>query len=60
MEFTHEQMSEIISSIANGKEGFHELVRLGIESLMKSERSVHNIENNDVSNSRPRGSHNIS
>ena len=55
MEFTHEQMSEIISSIANGKEGFHELVRLGIESLMKSERSVHNIENNDVSNGfRPR------
>jgi hypothetical protein len=40
MEFTHAQMSEIISSIANGKEGFKELIHLGMESLMKSERTI--------------------
>lgn len=41
MEFTHEQMSEIISSITNGQEGL-QLVKMGMESLMKSERDIHN------------------
>ena len=34
MEFTHEQMSEIISSITNGQEGLQGLVKMGMESLM--------------------------
>lgn len=50
MEFTHAQMSEIISSITNGKEGFKELIHLGMESLMKSERAIYNEQTNDVSN----------
>ena len=50
MEFTQEQMSEIISSLTNGKEGFQELIRLGMESLMKSEREIYNSQTNDVSN----------
>ena len=50
MEFTHEQMSEIISSITNGQEGLQGLVRMGMESLMKSERDIHNEQTNDVSN----------
>lgn len=55
MEFTQEQMSEIISSITNGKEGFQHLIQLGLESLMKSERDIFNEEHNDVSNGyRPR------
>lgn len=55
MEFTQKQMSEIISSIANGQEGFQELIRQGMESLMKSERDVYNESVSDVSNGfRPR------
>lgn len=50
MEFTQEQMSEIISSLTNGKEGFQELIRLGMESLMKSERKIYNSQTDDVSN----------
>ena len=50
MEFTQEQMSEIISSLTNGKEGFQELIRLGMESLMKSEREIYNSQTDDVSN----------
>ena len=50
MEFTHEQMSEIISSITNGQEGLQGLVKMGMESLMKSERDIHNEQTNDVSN----------
>src|SRR5574344_1745681 len=50
MEFTHAQMSEIISSITNGKEGFKELIHLGMESLMKSERTIHNEQTDVVSN----------
>lgn len=50
MEFTQTQMSEIISTLANGKEGFQALIRMALESLMKSERSVYNSLMNDVSN----------
>src|SRR5574344_2263606 len=50
MKFTHEQISEIISSFTNGKDGFEELIRLGMESLMKSEREVYNTQKEDVSN----------
>ena len=50
MKFTHEQISEIISSLTNGKDGFEELIRLGMESLMKSEREVYNTQKEDVSN----------
>lgn len=50
MEFTHSQISEIITSLTNNKEGFSNLIKLGLESLMKSERSLHNEQTNDVSN----------
>ena len=50
MKFTQEQMSEIISSLTNGKEGFQELIRLGMESLMKSDRAIYNSQTDDVSN----------
>jgi transposase-like protein len=50
MEFTHEQISEIISSITSGKEGLQGLVKMGMESLMKSERDIHNEQTTDVSN----------
>ena len=50
MEFTPEQITEIISEITNGEQGFQGLVKQGLESLMHSERAVHNAEHNDVSN----------
>ena len=50
MEFTQEQMSENIFSRTNGKEGFQELIRLGMKSLMKSEREIYNSQTDDVSN----------
>lgn len=50
MEFTHEQISEIISEITNGESGFHGLVKRGLESLMLTERSLHNETLSDVSN----------
>ena len=34
MEFTHEQISEIISEITNGELGLQGLVKQGLESLM--------------------------
>ncbi|MDE5588483.1 MAG: IS256 family transposase [Acetatifactor sp.] len=50
MEFTQEQISEIISEITNGHQGLDGLVKQGLESLMRSERSLHNSEHQDVSN----------
>ena len=50
MEFTQEQISEIISEITNGHQGLDGLVKQGLESLMRSERSLHNSEHQYVSN----------
>ena len=41
-------MSEIISSITKGKDGLQGLVKMGMESLMKSERDIHNDQTTDV------------
>ena len=50
MEFTQEQITEIISEITNGASGLQGLVKQGLESLMLSERSLHNEALSDVSN----------
>ena len=50
MEFTHEQISEIISEITNGESGLEGLIKQGLEGLMISERRFHNDELSDVSN----------
>ena len=50
MEFTQEQMPEIISSLTNGNDRSQELIPLGMESLMKSQREIYNSQTNDVSN----------
>jgi len=50
MEFTHEQISEIISEITNGELGLQDLVKQGLESLMLSERDLHNEKHDNVSN----------
>ena len=48
MEFTHEQISEIISEITNGEQGLQGLVKQGLESLMVSERRLYNSDQPDV------------
>ena len=50
MEFTQEQITEIISEITNGASGLQGLVKQGLESLMLSERSLHNEALSDMSN----------
>ena len=42
MEFTQEQISEIISEITNGSEGLQDLVQQGLESLILSQRQTCN------------------
>lgn len=49
MEFTHEQITEIISEITNGESGLQGLVKQGLESLMVSERRLYNSDHPDVS-----------
>lgn len=50
MNFTQQQITEILDEIANGKNGYQELLKLSLESIMRSERSEFNRENQDVSN----------
>ncbi|CCZ10970.1 putative uncharacterized protein [Odoribacter sp. CAG:788] len=42
MEFTQEQITEIISEITNGESGLQGLVKQGLESLMLSEMHIKN------------------
>lgn len=50
MNFTQTQITEILDEIANGKNGYQELLRLSLESIMRSERNEFNHEHSDVSN----------
>lgn len=50
MHFTQTQITEILDEIANGKNGYQELLRLSLESIMRSERNEFNTEHSDVSN----------
>lgn len=50
MNFTQTQITEILDEIANGKNGYQELLKLCLESIMKAERSEFNNIHSDVSN----------
>lgn len=50
MNFTQAQITEILDEIANGKNGYQELLKLSLESIMRSERNEFNKDNGDVSN----------
>jgi transposase-like protein len=50
MNFTQTQIKEILDEIASGKNGYQELLKLTLESIMRSERDEFNKENSDVSN----------
>ncbi len=42
MNFTQAQITEILDEIANGKNGYQELLKLSLESIMRSERNEFN------------------
>lgn len=50
MNFTQTQITEILDEIANGKNGYQELLKLSLESIMRSERQEFNKDQSDVSN----------
>jgi putative transposase len=50
MNFTQTQITEILDEIANGKNGYQELLKLSLESIMRSERNEFNQQQSDVSN----------
>lgn len=55
MEFTHEQITEILTKIASEKDGFNKIMTVSFDAMMRAERSLHNEENKDMSNGfRPR------
>jgi len=41
MNFTQEQITEILQDVANKKDGFNKIMKLSLEVLMKSERKLH-------------------
>ena len=50
MNFTQTQITEILDEIARGKNGYQELLKLSLESIMRSERQEFNKDQSDVSN----------
>lgn len=55
MNFTQEQITEILQNIANKKDGFNEIMKMSLDVLMISERKIHQNETGDYANGyRPR------
>ena len=50
MDFTQSQISEILDTIATGKDGYRELMKLALESIMRAERHAFNEVHGDSSN----------
>lgn len=50
LNFSTEQVTEILAQIAKDQDGFNTLMRVAFEALMRSEREVHNDEHGDKSN----------
>ncbi len=55
MNFTQEQITEILQDIANKKDGFNEIMKMSLDVLMLSERKIHQNETGAYANGyRPR------
>ena len=50
MNFTQEQISDILLEYAKGNDGFNSIMKISLEVLMKSERLLYQSENKDYSN----------
>jgi hypothetical protein len=47
MNFTQEQITEILLNIANKKEGFNLIMKMTLDALMRSERKIFQEDNLD-------------
>lgn len=50
MNFTQEQVNEIMTTIAEGENGYQKILKLSLEAIMRAERNEFKTNNNDVSN----------
>ena len=51
MDFTQEQITEILSEFSSKKEnGYQTILKIALEAMMKSERDEFNLQSKDVSN----------
>lgn len=50
MQFTQTQITEILSDLAKSENGINAVLKIAMEALMKSERTVHNETHKDLSN----------
>ena len=50
MNFTQQQISEILEQIATGENGYQQILKLGLEAIMRAERSEFNHIQGDSSN----------
>jgi putative transposase len=50
MNFTQSQITEILDQIANGQNGYQQLLQLSLESIMRAERNEFNAQTGDTSN----------
>ncbi|HLW39447.1 MAG TPA: transposase [Brumimicrobium sp.] len=51
MDFTQEQITEILSEFSSKKEnGYQTILKIALEAMMKSERNEFNLQSKDVSN----------
>ena len=55
MHFTQGQIYEVLEQVLSKEDGLEQILKMSLESLMKSERTIHNESNLDSSNGfRPR------
>ena len=55
MNFTQEQITEILLDVANKKEGFNSIMKMSLDALMRSERKIFQESNDEYANGyRPR------
>ena len=50
LHFTQEQITKILQSIAEEKDGVNKVLKLAFEAIMLAEREIHNMTESDVSN----------
>lgn len=50
MNFTQEQISELLLTIASSEDGYRQLLKQALEAIMKAERSLFNAEHSDYGN----------
>jgi putative transposase len=50
LNFTQEQITKILTEVANSDQGFNQVLQISLEAMMRAERAEHNEKQQDVSN----------